>query len=342
MSTSRDNRPTRAQRRAASDARAAARRAREEAAPTPGAMGPTSGVSDISGTEPAGTQTPNPFAPPMGNPPQPTAATHSVGHGFVDAYGADQHVSRPFEEEVPGWTLRDTGVACAISLAMVMWTIVAVWAGAPILGRSWSWWGLVGVAGAALTLWGVGPWFQKRQRPGLTSALAPVAVLVVLLGAFFYGVNNSVVIRGRIYANNSTEARSYHLAQELLADREYYAQVDRLLGMDAAEARARFKEFEPAQKRMEAISDRWSRQSIDTLPDGDFVPVMESARAAAYFGAQALDRKQSLFGAQDQRVAAELDAFRKTFIDNSLAMGPQLKSLADRYGFSLGASSPGE
>ena len=216
--------------------------------------------------------------------------------------------------------------------------MAAVWSGAPVLGRAWSWWGLVGVAGLALTVAAGRSLAHRRSGRATGTVAVAAAVFAVLVGAFSWGLTHSVEVDGRLYLETSATAQSYRMAEQLVADRVYFGQVDELLGLDPATARTRFRELEPAQRTMQAIADRWNLVGASQLPDGAFAPVVENARAAAYFGALAVERKIALLGVQDDKVASELESYRTTFVQNAAQIGPGLASVSEQLGIELPAA----
>ena len=285
---------------------------------------PTTLVS-IPGSPVAGPTLGSP--PPKAEPdPVLTLVPAVLDHGFTVATGSTS-IYAP-------WQARDSWGLIGLAVLVAGWLIAAAWVGAPLIGRPWSPWGLVPLAGAALAGIAIRSKLAVRERGPRWARAMAIGCALLLLAAFGYGLNHSVVIRGHVYLSTSREARSHHLVEDLQADRAVFTQIDSLLALDPSTARTRYLELKPAQLKMEAIAARWNQTEAGDLPDGRFMPAVEHVRAAAYFGGMALERKQSLLGVQDSQVGAELDQYRGALVSNALSLTTELRPLARRYGIS--------
>jgi hypothetical protein len=221
-------------------------------------------------------------------------------------------------------------------------TVVAVaatagtWAvGAPVLGHGWQ-----PVAAAPWAAAATLAWVLRWRSPGRGTGRAPRRALVagaLAAAVFAVGTFNTLVIDGRVVAATSAEARTYQLTVELVDHRLEFVDVDELLALPLSEIRPRFRELEPAQRRMESINARWAAVSLESLPDAELAPIVTEARLAAYHAGLALERKRTLMAINDAHAAAELDAFRAQFVTHALAMDPRLVAIVDRFGFPIDA-----
>lgn len=161
------------------------------------------------------------------------------------------------------------------------------------------------------------------------------AGVVAFVAAFSWGASTQVVVDGAPSLVMSDTARSYALAEELLADLYRMSEFDVLLGYDDATARANLREFDPAAEELETIAARWATLEIADLPDGRFGPIIRNVYTSADFGAQALRARRNLILQYDPRTAAAVDSYRATFIRELLTAGPLLAELVESMGFDL-------
>lgn len=298
--------------------------------------------------------------------PQPNAEAQGDGGGYHQGGGAenapvfgdwgtpDQALGRRFDaEEQPAatdwgdvnaarWSNTDERVVLTKKgklaiiggvLLMTIFIILAIWFGAPIVGRTWQPAGLV----PAVVAWGVG-WFvwekwRNSKKVGALVAVACLFIPITLLGTFAWGVASSVQVDGKLYLATSQTAKAYNLLEEIEENREVFIEVDELIKLDPGAAQARFTEYDPLRKKIQAYSDKWSLYDVDGLPSGDFLAVLENARSANYFAGLALESKKTLISAQDERVAAELQAAGLAFEQSAVAMAGSMGTVASNYGF---------
>jgi hypothetical protein len=230
-------------------------------------------------------------------------------------------------------TARVSGLVVASGFAVA----VAVGTGLPVFGHGFRPLWLAGAGSVAAVLADTARRNAFLDGVRRSRVIATAVCVAVLLGAFTYGSTNSLIINGKMYAVTSTEARAWKLVDELAADRVYLSGIDELLTLDAATARVRFRELEPARKNLESMSARWTTVTLDGLPDGRLVPAIEAVKTASYWGAQALQRKEDLLGLDDSKLKNELATYRSTFLQATQQMGPVLADVAAAYGFQVPA-----
>lgn len=210
--------------------------------------------------------------------------------------------------------------------------IAAFWFGAPLLGRPWNTQGLLPlVAGGGVGWWTFTTW-RGSAGIGFWRAVGAVAGSLVLVAAFGWGVANSVEVDGKIFLRGSPQAQRYELAKELAENVSLYLEADELLGLDAAALQARVRELEPMGVLLQAQSDRWTLYDLAKTPDDGLVPLVENSKAAAFFGAKAIEIKGNMVGVSDERLAAELDALRLRFIEQGTVLAAGLEVLAQEWG----------
>jgi hypothetical protein len=267
--------------------------------------------------------------------PSPMFAQPTIDSSGNPTSTSQEDSSFKYDKVTTKWTHSAGLVATGIVLIFIAWLIAIVWVGFPILDRSWSISLIVPLIGALFTAWGFYEFVSRRNSIRIFYIVLWVLLPTIIIGAFAWGITHSVVIKGKIYLESSEPAQAYRLASKLQSNLAYFIKVEDLLALDAQASRTRFKELSPAQRELEYISQDWDLVSIESLPNGIFAPVVAQARSAAYFGAQALDRKILLLGNSNERLVSELASFRETFTRNILQMRPDLIAISDKYGFTL-------
>ncbi len=234
------------------------------------------------------------------------------------------------------WSGRDSWILTGAAVALVVAVCVAIGRGAPVLGHGADPWALASGASVAAVV-GAGMWalLRARTRPPtrLLAALVACAALVVV--AFSVGAATSRTLNGRILPMYSTEAQVMAQSESLASDISRISELDGLLGLDTPAARARFGDFEPAAKELEAISVRWAESVPEDFADASLAPVAAAVSSAANFEAVAMQKKRDLLTTDDSRLAEEVSLYRQSARQSLVSAGPKLQQVAKSYGFTV-------
>lgn len=176
---------------------------------------------------------------------------------------------------------------------------------------------------------------NARARTSRRAARAALAAALAVVALFGWGLRSSVVIDGKVYASTSETAKAYRLSQRILADLYRMSDLAALLDLPAADARARFDDYEPAQAELERMRDRYAAVGEAQLPSAQFAPVVDHMKAAAHYAAEAFDRKQKLLTESDVRLEQELGTIEAQMLADVTAAGAALTRAAGLYGFQL-------
>lgn len=232
------------------------------------------------------------------------------------------------------WSAR---VAYVAAVAVVVAAVVAAAGGGTPLWRQG--WDATWLAGSAIAA-GAGSWagWQRRAAFGRRAAAAVVAGGCVVVALFVWGAATSVVIDGRVYANSSETARAWHLSVQARSDMYRLMEIDTLLSLDVAAARARYSEFEPATSELRSMSARWANHDPAEVPAPGYVDVTQAMAAASHWGAEALEGRRELLTQADVRLETEVRAAQDAMRDQVLTAGQLTVALSDLYGFDLTVS----
>jgi hypothetical protein len=254
------------------------------------------------------------------------------------ATGAGAAPAMPVERPEPGAGGRGTAVVVALATVGIVAAVdVAIGRGTPVLNGEWDLWAVASAGAAGAFVYAVARFVLNRNGWAPTRRQLAVAgtLGVIAVAAFTLGVTQSVVIDGKVMATTSDAARSYEMATQMLDDLDRLAVIDDLVATDAAQAQARFDEFDGAQADAQEIADRWATIDINSVPAGELVPAVENLKSAGFAAAKAVESRKALVGTNDARLAADIESMRNTYIDAALGVGPAIADVEERFGFSV-------
>lgn len=233
--------------------------------------------------------------------------------------------------------LHATRVGFVAGVVGVVAAIIAVIGGGTPLWRPE--WNLMWVAGGVIVT-SVSAWVAWPRRFGFGSRVsvgivtAGVAVLVL----FTWGAATSVVIDGRVYSNTSDTAQAWDLSIRARQDLFRMQEIDTLLSLDTAAARARYAEFDPAISELRRMSAWWAALEPDDVPAPGYVDVARAMATASHWGAEATFARQSLLTQPDVRLETAMRNAQDTMRAQWRIAGELTVGLSDLYGFDLTVS----
>jgi hypothetical protein len=243
---------------------------------------------------------------------------------------------------VRDWGKPDSALLILATVAIVAALCVAIGRGAPVFDHGADPWALAsGLGVAALVAAGSWLWLRRRTRPPLRLlfALASLAALVVV--TFTVGAASGHMLNGRPLFGFSQEARVMDQTAELQRDLAKAYELDGLLVLDVATARARFAEFEPASTALKSISARWANTDPASFADAALAPVAAALASGANFEAIALSKARDLLTTDDSRIKDEVALNRQAALAELSKAGPKLTQVANAYGFTTSATQNG-
>lgn len=242
------------------------------------------------------------------------------------------------------WSARWSSVGVVAGCVLLFASLaVGLAVGGPVLGHPGR--PIVALGGAA----GVGVaalWVTKAWAGARRVLRAVTAVVTALLCVTFTvgTVADPVVVDGRVYLSTSPQARSVTLMGQIRTDLLALADADRYLTYDAAQAGAHYQEYAHVRDRLLEMSARYAQATEDpsAWPDPKFGPVLESAAAASFWAAQAVESKLEVIDAGSARAQQELTARRAAYAEAVILAGQQLQALSAELGLPLTQMGPVE
>lgn len=250
--------------------RASERRSRLEAA---GAFGTPSASAAPRPTEPAPPQRPHP-------------AQSSVGPSIAPARpgSVDSFVEAPRSVDT-GIRVHFPGAVPLLSVAFALSAAMTVLASLPVAGHGWSPVGLIPGAAA----FGTGYLLRRALTDaGFGARVFTVTVVVVTTLIAVLGTTQQVVVQDRPVLRNSTEDRSYRLANRIVYDLKVLEENGKLLDLPAEQARGVANLYEAAIAQDLAIAARWNPATAGDLPLPGFATVFDLVNRLADLQARTL------------------------------------------------------
>jgi hypothetical protein len=178
--------------------------------------------------------------------------------------------SRPFPRQALAWF---TG-----SVAIVVLAVIAIVDFSSVTQVTTNWAELLG----AFLILGLASYAMVHYlRPTLTLIGYTSLAAVIVFGTFAYGLDNSVVLNGKVYWQGSTVAKAYTLSKSLQSSIDEMQADDVLLTYSVAEGRAHFAEYSVAITKVSELFTYWSTYTHSGLPDSAFIDVINNVSAAA-------------------------------------------------------------